>query len=394
MSDTDSHDQSSNDFRGIRRKDPTLGVVLDGCAGRVSVLGFGHRETHESVAAFGERFVPLGGLSSLGNAPADKDSSFAESVREAINDSQHVVADSIHLCPSADEAVELAIRFARCWKQDAYRIVSLIGSDHGRTIGCRTASGRPELREGLGPLVAGFSHVTANDIEALEAVIDEQTACVLLSPVDLLDGCHVLDQDYLQRVRELCDEHQLALIVDETKLSFGATGKPFSFAAISDIRVDGAILSAGVFAGLAGGIFVGSEALTKSNECFSESHPLQQTVALVTLTEFARQVADGVCETQIQERAVALAEVLGGYEFIRDLNALGMTFGIETDIPSDEIIETAKGFGFQIEPSGETAVRMQLPLLLEEDQWMEVLEALGTTLQNIESRTSEALANE
>ena len=264
---------------GLRRADPQDGrQIIDASAGRVSVFGFGHEPIVEAIKMAGDQY--LGDAASLSAGNEDADDGFRELVQAVIGESSNVRSDSLIVTESADAAVELAIRFARGWKSEAYRTIALIGSDHGRTAACRTASGRPELHEGFGPMIAGFAHVPPNDIDALKATISEQTACVLLSPIDLNNAAMPLDEDYLTAARELCDQNQAALIFDESRLCFGATGQPFTFASISDIKADGVILAGGLFAGLSGGLFIGSDRLTGGVDLSNAVVPASSTELL------------------------------------------------------------------------------------------------------------------
>ena len=88
-------------------------------------------------------------------------------------------------------------------------------------------AGLPELHEGLGPMMAGFSHLPVGDLDALRAAMDEQTAGVLLSPIDLGNGAVACEPEYLAGVRAVCNERGVLLVIDETQLVFGATGNHF-----------------------------------------------------------------------------------------------------------------------------------------------------------------------
>ena len=170
----EQHPGSADSPFGLRRTDQSGREIIDASAGRVSVFGFGHQGIVEAINMAADQY--LGDAASLADIHSDANEDFRELVQAVIGQSGNVRSDSLLVTESADAAVETAIRFARGWKSDAYRTIAMIGSDHGRTAACRTASGRPELHEGYGPMIAGFSHVPPNDIDALRATISDQTA--------------------------------------------------------------------------------------------------------------------------------------------------------------------------------------------------------------------------
>ena len=388
MSETPERNEFDGPPIGLRRADRDGLEIIDAMAGRCSTLGLGHESIQLAIQQTSESH--LGDACCDDPSATDRDDSFLQAIRQIIDGSQHVLAESAILCSSADAAVETAIGFARTWKPDAYRTIALIGSDHGRTAACRTVSGKPELHQGFGPMMAGFAHAPAGDIDALKATIDEHTAALLITPVDLDDDARPLDDSYLHAARQLCDQYQVAMIVDETRLAFGSSGKPFSFASISDIRADGVVLAAGIFGGLPGGLFVGSDRLSGSAGVRSEKYPLHRAVAMATFEQMLQADLPSSVGDSMQDFAVALAEKIGGFEFVRDVNANGLTIGILTDIDSAEIVQNASAVGLRIESAGETSIRLQLPAVIESEDQAEVIERLGQTLERIERHVSMA----
>src|SRR5208283_878298 len=143
-------------------------------------------------------------------------------------------ADKVFFCNSGDEANEAAIKLARKYasehfEYERYEIITALKSFHGRTLAALTATGQNKLQKGFEPLVPGFRHVPFNDIQALEAVITQKTCAVMLEPVQGEGGVNFPSDDYLFRVRELCDRHGLLLILDEVQTGMGRTGKLFAY---------------------------------------------------------------------------------------------------------------------------------------------------------------------
>lgn len=130
-------------------------------------------------------------------------------------------------CNSGTEAVEGALKLARAYTgRKGY--VTTIGGFHGKTYGSLSASGRELYREPFYPLVPGFTHVPFGDAEAVEKVVSEDTAAVLLEPIQGEGGVQIPPDGYLQRVREICDRQGALLILDEVMTGIGRTGKMFA----------------------------------------------------------------------------------------------------------------------------------------------------------------------
>jgi predicted acetylornithine/succinylornithine family transaminase len=134
----------------------------------------------------------------------------------------------VFFCNSGAEANEGAIKLARKWgamhKDGASQIVCAEGAFHGRTLGALTATATKRYQEPFKPLAAGFSRVPFNDLAALEQAIDDATCAVMLEPIQGESGIHALDTGFLRRLRRLCDERNVLLILDEVQSGMGRTG--------------------------------------------------------------------------------------------------------------------------------------------------------------------------
>ncbi|MCP5028866.1 MAG: aspartate aminotransferase family protein [Actinomycetia bacterium] len=143
-------------------------------------------------------------------------------------------------CNSGAEANEAAIKLARKWgggRHGRHAVVSAYSSFHGRTLATLHATGQPEKHEPFQPLPEGFRHVALNDIDALAAAIDPTVAAVLLEPVQGEGGVNPADIGYLKAVRQLCDERDVLLIMDEIQTGFGRLGTWFGYQ-LADIQPD------------------------------------------------------------------------------------------------------------------------------------------------------------
>ncbi len=135
-------------------------------------------------------------------------------------------------CNSGTEANEGAIKLARLNGRgsgpngsDRYKIVTMLNSFHGRTMGALTATAQPKYHQGVGPMLPGFNYVPFGDLDAVNKVIDGETIAVMLEPIQGEGGINLPPQGYLEGLRELCDKNKLLLICDEVQTGMGRTGK-------------------------------------------------------------------------------------------------------------------------------------------------------------------------
>lgn len=149
---------------------------------------------------------------------------------------------------SGTEAVEGALKLARI-HTGRTKIISTINSFHGKTMGALSASGRAMYRDPFKPLLDGFIHVPFNDISALEQAIDQDTAAVIIEPLQGEGGIIVPDDQYMPAVRQLCDQAGALLICDEVQTGLGRTGKMFAvdhYGVVPDIITTAKALGGGI----------------------------------------------------------------------------------------------------------------------------------------------------
>ena len=133
-------------------------------------------------------------------------------------------------CNSGTEANEAAIKLARLnGKPGRYKIITMLNSFHGRTLGALSATGQPKYHQGLEPLLAGFSYAPFGDLDAAAKLIDAETCAILVEPIQGEGGINLPPAGYLEGLRELADQHKLLLIFDEVQTGMGRTGRWFAY---------------------------------------------------------------------------------------------------------------------------------------------------------------------
>lgn len=190
------------------------------CLGGYGVFSLGHANPTVVEAVVAQmRRLPLSSKTFLNQPLAD----LAEKLAEITpGDLQYSF-----ICNSGAEAVEGALKFARMATGKS-KIISTIGSYHGKTLGALSASGRDVFKTPFAPLLPGFTFVPFGDSAALEQAIDDDTAAILLEPIQGENGIYIPPDDYLPLARTLCDQHGALLILDEVQTGLGRTGTMFA----------------------------------------------------------------------------------------------------------------------------------------------------------------------
>ena len=147
---------------------------------------------------------------------------------------QATFAEQVFFANSGAEANEAALKLARKYASENFtadknQIISCTNSFHGRTLFTITTGGKESYKTGYAPLPEAITHVTYNDIDALTATISHKTCAVIIEIVQGEGGVNVAGNEYLERLRELCNQYNALLIVDEVQTGIGRTGKLFAY---------------------------------------------------------------------------------------------------------------------------------------------------------------------
>ena len=285
----------------------------------------------------------------------------------------------VFFCNSGAESLEGAIKLARKYAgHGRYVVVSALRSFHGRTLATLHATGQPEKHETFQPLPEGFCHVPYNDAEALEAALDPSCCAVLLEVVQGEGGVNVADSHYLGRVREICDERGLALIIDEVQTGLARTGKWFAWhhhfdpaggpttAARPDIVTMAKALGNGVPIGavwarreVAGAFRPGDHATTFGGQ------PLAASAARAVLRTMEAIDAPALAAARGEELAGKLMGVPG----VTDTRGLGLLIAAELDAEAvgcsgPEVAAACLEAGLVVNGITPTAVRFAPPLVV------------------------------
>lgn len=297
--------------------------------------------------------------------------------------------DKVFFCNSGAEANESAIKLARRYMRrvkdkDAYEIISLTGSFHGRSMATLTATGQGKGKEDFAPLPGGFKLVPPNDIQAMEQSFTPSTAAVLLEVVQGEGGVIPLDREYLYEVQDLCREYGVILIVDEVQTGMGRTGKMWAhqhFRLTPDI-----ITSAKALAnGLPMGAMLASDEVSRGFEPGVHAATFGGGALVSTVAEKVLQIIrdEDIC-TQVREKGDYAREVFQGLqdkfpERIKEVRGLGLMLGIEFYDSAKDIWKELLNKGYICNLTQEKILRLLPPLVIEKSD----IDDFSRALENI-----------
>ena len=286
----------------------------------------------------------------------------------------------VFLCNSGAEAVEAAIKFARITSGRS-GVVAAMRAFHGRTMGALSATWEKKYREPFEPLVPGFSHVAYNNLEALQNAVTEQTAAVILEVVQGEGGVHPGQAAYLQGAQAICQEKGALLIIDEIQTGFGRTGRWFAHQHYG-LKPDLVTMAKSMAGGLPMGAVLLGERIGKLPPAVHGStfggNPLACAAALATI--------DFIDSNHLPERSAELgAWFLAQLQsiqspLIREVRGLGLMVGIELKQKVTPYLQALMARGVLALPAGLTVMRFLPPLVIEQSDLEQVVEAVKVVL--------------
>lgn len=281
----------------------------------------------------------------------------------------------------ATESVETTVS-AKC--------LCAVGSDHGNGILGAMASGRAEARQPAWPILPGWDHVLLKD---LPKRINDQTAMVLISPVDWHAMAKPADAGILEAIAKACQKASASLVIDHAQLPPMGGGHFFVHDSIAKITPDAIILSAGLLGGVDGAVVVLGEKLASAFEAkdssATDSFGGSEFVATLANASLMQWIANDWIAVDVDEFAVELAQALSAFETIRDMHVTGRTIAIETDVPASEWTTAANQCELEIRPAGDFAIALQPPLVMTDDQQMRLLDRVVQVFELITSQEQE-----
>ena len=288
--------------------------------------------------------------------------------------------DRVFFCNSGTEAVEAAIKFSRI-ATGRTNVIAAMRAFHGRTFGALSATYNKKYREPFEPLVPGFSHVPYNDIAALEAAINDQTAAVILEPVQGEGGVYPADDAYLEAARRICSERGALLIVDEIQTGFGRTGKLFAVLH-SGVTPDILCCAKAIAGGLPmGAVLIGPAVKNLVPGVHGSTfggNPLSCATALAAI----QVIEEEDLPRQAAEKGAYLMEKLQEINspLIREIRGKGLMVGIELRQKVAPYVKALQERKILVLNAGLTVIRLLPPLVITYAQIDHLVEEITAVL--------------
>jgi acetylornithine aminotransferase len=307
-------------------------------------------------------------------------------------------------CHSGADSNEAAVKLGRLRGManggKRWKTISLIKSFHGRTLAMIAATGNPAVREGFGPAVPGFTNVDPTDFDALVRAVDDETACILMEPIQGEGGVNLYPPGYPQRVRQLCDDNHITLIFDEVWTGCGRTGRWFAHqyfnkdasatagagpAHAASITPDIMTLGKAIGGGLPVGVMFARPELAKLMGPGKHGCTLGGNLIAMAVTRTLLDVIE-------RENLVGHAAVLGEHAIARLKNekkiqskvaairGRGLFLGIELKQPDPKLVERGFGRGININVTSQKVIRLAPPINISQAEFDRGLDAVVETI--------------
>lgn len=288
-------------------------------------------------------------------------------------------------CSSGTEANEAAIKLARLHTpKQQYKIITFQGGFHGRTLGSTAATAQPKYHEGLGPLMAGFVYAPYGDLNAVRELVDDETAAIMIEPIQGEGGIRIPPEGFLVGLREICDEHNLLLIFDEVQTGCGRTGNWFCYQYFN-VRPDVITLAKSVCGGIAGGGLLTTPEIAPSlrpgmHAATFGGNPIAARAGIATLQTIEEE---GLLENAHRLGAffqTELTNFASECPLITEVRVVGLMIGVELTIEGASLVQACMEHGLLINCTQGNVLRLLPAMNLTQEQAQEGLAILKQVL--------------
>ncbi|MBC2580375.1 aspartate aminotransferase family protein [Clostridium sp. DJ247] len=283
--------------------------------------------------------------------------------------------EAVFFCNSGTEAMEGALKVARKYGkikggEDKNIIISMEDSFHGRTMGALSVTAQPKYQKDFMPLIGGTRTAKFNDIDDLKNKMDKNVCAVIIEPVQGEGGINLANVEYLEAVKQLCEEHDALLIFDEIQCGVGRLGTFFAyqkFGAIPDVIC--------MAKGLGGGFPIGAIVTNKKASVLERGdhgstfggNPLASAVSLAVLKE----LIEGNVISKVDKKSEYLVSKLKAlkekYSTIEEIKGIGLLIGVKLNVDIKEISNKCFENKLLVVTAGKDVIRFLPPLNVENE---------------------------
>jgi len=350
----------------------------------VNALGHAHPALVEALTAQAQN---LWHVSNLYQIPQQQ--ALADRLVEA------TFADTVFFTNSGTESCELAVKMARKYwydkgQPDKTDIIAFSGSFHGRSSAGIAAAGSEKMTKGFGPLLPGFKHLEWRDFDGLKAAIDDNTAAVLLEPVQGEGGIRPLPDDELKAIRALCDEKGCLLILDEVQCGMGRTGRLFAHE-WAGITPDIMMVAKGIGGGFPLGAVLATEEAASGMTAGTHGstyggNPLGCAVGCAVMDE----INTPAFLDAVNRKAGLLRQKLEGLvaahpDVFEEVRGSGLMLGLKCKAANTDVVAAGYDNLVITVPAGDNVIRLLPPLTLSEEEIAEAMARLDAAATQVET---------
>jgi acetylornithine/N-succinyldiaminopimelate aminotransferase len=366
------------DEQGRRYLDMGAGIA-------VNVLGHAHPKL---VKVLQNQAENLWHTSNLYNVPNQK--ILADKLVDA------TFADTVFFTNSGTESMECAVKMARKFHStngapERVNIIAFKDSFHGRSLGMISAAGAEKLTKGFGPMLPGFVHVPFGDNDAVRAAVDENTAAILLEPVQGEGGIVPLPDHQMKELHQICDENGILLILDEIQCGVGRTGKLFAHE-WAGITPDIMAIAKGIGGGFPLGACLATERAASGMVAGTHGstyggNPLATAIGaavldIVNTDEFLQNV-----NTLAGNFRQALEGLVASHpKIFKSVRGAGLMIGVECVVPNIDVVNAGYDFDILTVPGGANVIRLLPPLNITPEELTEAVTCLDRVATELESK--------
>ncbi len=296
--------------------------------------------------------------------------------------------EKVYLANSGAEAVECSLKLARKFTGKR-RFVAMMGSYHGKTMGALSTTWTQRYREPFQPLIPEVEFTPFGDLQKASEMIDEETAGVILEPIQGESGVHLPPDDFLRGLREVCDRKSALLIFDEVQTGLGRTGRMWASEHWS-VNPDIMCLAKGIGGGLplaatvAKGDIMSSLKLGDHTSTFG-GNPLACAAGLATLDFIVESKLPDKAQRQGELFLAGLKALAGKYRSVREARGLGLMLALELRFDIRDLLLEAVNRGLILLYSGRNTIRLLPPLVITEEQVHLALNILGDLVSKLDA---------
>lgn len=294
---------------------------------------------------------------------------------------------------SGTEAIEGALKLVRKYSMTKYGegradIIAMKNSFHGRTLGALTATGQDKYQTPFKPLLPGFSYATFNDIQSLEQLVTDKTCAIILEPIQGEGGIIPADQEYLKKVRQLCDAKDILLVMDEVQCGFARTGKWYMYQHY-DIEPDILTSAKGLGNGVPIGAFIAGKKVCDTFVPGDHAHTfggnyLSCQSALSTIEIIEKEGILEVIQKNAEYFKLKLQELKEEFPYIEAIQGKGYMIGLRLNEKTSarEIMQKMINQKILVNACGENTLRMLPPFIAVKEEFDRVINTLRKIFQD------------